>query len=626
MENNAKKNLAIIEQKYPSLHKKVIGILENNNNEENIIEVTNTKTGLINFRITRGNKSSFLHSNYDPYKESHVIASSIEEGTFDTIIILGLGLTYHLKDLLSTYKEKNKIIVEPDYNIFVKSLEYIDLEEILNNSNTELIVSNESDEVFNELAALYHNTNIYSLKFVQLGYYNNIYGGYWQDIQREYIKFFNNQVINIRTIQKFNMMWIYNFFMNILKIEKTANIIEFKNKFKGIPAVIVAAGPSLKNEIEMIKTIKNKALIIAAGSSVNALIKNDIIPHIMLGIDGGNDMSEIYNQVKRDDILFTYVCNMHFDCVNKYKGPMMYIRSNSEPHVDYFETAIEQKTEYITAGGSVANVSLDFAVKLGCNPLVLVGQDLAYTDMMTRVEGTIGADDYSKKPEIMKNDKRFVETEDMYGNPIYTNQVFLTMKYWFEEYFKNNNEKNTFINATTGGLSLNYAEKMKLKEVIDRYCNHEYNFREKIQEYHSNSIRLNKVRKADVIDFVKKIYENVLETKKMSDERISKCNKIIQEVKKGVLKNSAKQLKKINKITEKIEKEEYFKVFILTRSREIINAYKNTSEQKASKETDIPKKLLILYEGLKMQFLDIEEKLVFMEVVCKEILDKEEAK
>jgi hypothetical protein len=58
-----------------------------------------------------------------------------------------------------------------------------------------------------------------------------------------------------------------------------------KGKFRGVPAVCVAAGPSLDDAIPELKKIQKQFLIIACDSSVNALLKADIRPHIVVTVD-----------------------------------------------------------------------------------------------------------------------------------------------------------------------------------------------------------------------------------------------------------------------------------------------------------------------------------------------------
>ena len=76
-----------------------------------------------------------------------------------------------------------------------------------------------------------------------------------------------------------------NFGRNTYLWQQSVNAASLFNKFRGCPAVIVAAGPSLEKEIEHLKGLDSRALILAGGSSVNALLQAGIMPHMAASVD-----------------------------------------------------------------------------------------------------------------------------------------------------------------------------------------------------------------------------------------------------------------------------------------------------------------------------------------------------
>src|SRR6185503_9490810 len=62
-----------------------------------------------------------------------------------------------------------------------------------------------------------------------------------------------------------------NFYHNILELDNAENGSALSGKFQGVPAIICGAGPSLGKNIELLKTLKDKALIFAGGTAMNAL-------------------------------------------------------------------------------------------------------------------------------------------------------------------------------------------------------------------------------------------------------------------------------------------------------------------------------------------------------------------
>ena len=58
-----------------------------------------------------------------------------------------------------------------------------------------------------------------------------------------------------------------------------------RDKFRGVPAICVSAGPSLDEAIGELKQINHHALIIACDSAVNALVNSGITPHVVVTVD-----------------------------------------------------------------------------------------------------------------------------------------------------------------------------------------------------------------------------------------------------------------------------------------------------------------------------------------------------
>ena len=67
-----------------------------------------------------------------------------------------------------------------------------------------------------------------------------------------------------------------------MKVQQTS---EFHNKFEGHSAIIVCPGPSLANNIEVLKKAKGKILIICVLHAFRALKKAGIVPDMIIHTD-----------------------------------------------------------------------------------------------------------------------------------------------------------------------------------------------------------------------------------------------------------------------------------------------------------------------------------------------------
>jgi hypothetical protein len=111
---------------------------------------------------------------------------------------------------------------------------------------------------------------------------------------------------------------------------------------------------------------------------------------------------------------------------------------------------------------SVSMAALDMLYIMGCNPIIIIGQDLSFKD--NRNYADANADTLT---EHQKNSA--IPDVDIYGNPVYTYNEYKTMQNELELLnIKYKNKVNIF-NATEGGLNIYGMENVKFIDVYKKY-------------------------------------------------------------------------------------------------------------------------------------------------------------
>jgi len=258
-----------------------------------------------------------------------------------------------------------------------------------------------------------------------------------------------------------------NIFKNNIKnsiqyIIKNRGVIDFKGIFQNKAIFIISAGPSLSNNIDHLKKIGNKGIIIALGTSLNALISKGIKPDFIAVIHGEDNVYE--KQMKKYlhlQIPLLYIPGVNYNLLREYKGKKIV----GLPRRDYYpQMELILHKGFIESGGSVSTVALDFAQILGGNPLVFVGQDLALSE---------NGDKYSKETtekENLKFSKNLPTVQGINGKKIYTLKNYHIFLKWIENYIIAH-PKLTFINSTEGGANIAGSIILSLQDTIQRYCN-----------------------------------------------------------------------------------------------------------------------------------------------------------
>src|SRR5690625_3728345 len=99
--------------------------LERVQEEEGKFQLAESRKDVPTLKVNHAGREFFLHSKYDPLKEAERIASQVEEEIADKqyILFVGVGLGYHIEQLLTRYPNKNCIIIEPHAEVFARFLE-----------------------------------------------------------------------------------------------------------------------------------------------------------------------------------------------------------------------------------------------------------------------------------------------------------------------------------------------------------------------------------------------------------------------------------------------------------------------------------------------------------------------
>ncbi|MBI5274650.1 MAG: motility associated factor glycosyltransferase family protein [Chlamydiales bacterium] len=184
-----------------------------------------------------------------------------------------------------------------------------------------------------------------------------------------------------------------NLYNNIQQLPTAKSIYGMKNACKNIPAVICGAGPSLKNHIEQLKSLQDKAFIFAGGSTIAALNHHGIFPHVQVAADPTKKEYTILKGAYAVERPLLMELRTRFDIRHTTNGDVAFaINAYDQYFLTWLIDKLQMKEVFqdemqSVGGSSVTMLCIDFAIWLGCNPICLVGVDLAYKDNKKYIDG-----------------------------------------------------------------------------------------------------------------------------------------------------------------------------------------------------------------------------------------------
>jgi hypothetical protein len=181
--------------------------------------------------------------------------------------------------------------------------------------------------------------------------------------------------------------WIQHIMTNVERITDHPLVMGMGDALKGVPAFIVGAGPSLDKNVELLREASQKGVVICVEVSGRAIAKYDVPPaHFVVSLEGHNLATEIEASTASGTTIRAVSLSANPASLAAGKGALM-------PFFEFLPgfRGLTELTGFqgITVGGNVSTAAFSIALQLGCSPIVLLGQDLAFTGGRTHAAGTL---------------------------------------------------------------------------------------------------------------------------------------------------------------------------------------------------------------------------------------------
>lgn len=563
------KNLDAIKKNIKAYPIDFLNLLKNKNDNFDIsLELIETKSKKYSAKVFKNGKSIFLHSAYDPEKEANALINEIKKETekdLDLVFIFGIGAGY----LINAFKKFNIniAVIEPSIKFFNLLIDNFKLDKILEDNITFFIGGDDIEDIEKFISL----TNTKKVKFFITRSYATLFNEEALFYQSKVLSIVDKKIININTISRFDKLWAYNIASNVAKISTHYGVNKFFDKYKNIPAIIVSAGPSLEKNIRKLKEIKNKALIIAVDTAMKPLFSHNISPHFIITIDPQKKNSKYFRNVNFKESVLIAESSVDKEAIDSFNGAIYFINSIF-PLAKYFMEELGDRGD-ITTGGSVSTAAYDFAIRIGANPIIMVGLDLSFPNYQTHIKGSYHEENFFT--EIYKLDSydsriykvliagNLREEKNIYNEKVWTDSRFDMYKNWYEEQCEKNN-KIKFYNATEGGIIINGMENIKLEELIKKFNDIEIN----IDKDDRNIERKNEIL-TNIKNGLIKIDGEISKIKPYVLNALELCEKINSELKRH---------RKVDKLLENLNE---FDIKILNISK--VNEFLGITMQKTIK-------------------------------------------
>ncbi len=500
-------NLAVLARRQPEL----AGILKATPLRH--IQLTSARNGLPTGFYRRPEAGSVpLHSRYDPLQEARQSLKEINLKEADYFIFLGFGLGYGLDALLeSTARERVHVfVVESDPEVLRAAFAARDLTALLSLPFIHFAWPTAG----NELAQQWQN--------------------FFDPVQAQMSVFVSHppslvldpplyksaaEIINSRTLQIFtdintmigsSQVFLANFVANLPRASSLPGVKAFAQQFAGVTCVLVSAGPSLDRNIHELRSVHNRALVLAADTALKPLLAAGVEPHFVMTADPRHEnYLHLKDAITRDTYLVGEA-TAYPDSLASFDGRTI-LCTFENSSLPTLANLLASKGS-LRAWGSVATMCLDFALMLGCNPIIFLGQDLAFSEGRTYCTGlhweqewfcdVRGPEDWQRRWAEIRAANQIVMTRDLFGRPVASTDKLVSYWNWITAEIEKHRDVN-FINATEGGILRDHVQIMSLREALYRFCGEERDLRAEIRSRYAEAIEQNPALDLSVLTRIK---------------------------------------------------------------------------------------------------------------------------
>lgn len=377
--------------------------------EVNYKKTTSLFNGLIDYEITQ--KQIDTLSTIDKLKGSNIrdllpimsYAMKIAPKTttmkkIDKFIFVGVGIGTHISSIDSKIQADEYLIIEDNLELFRLSLFVTPYYEIAKNANLYFSVSqNETD------------FTISIVHFLEGSFFNNRYlkYSYFPAHSKTKLKFIQNNIASQNCLVFPYDILLQKFLRPLKRIKKGYKTINIFTKFPESilsekPLLILAAGPSLKKNMDFLLQNANKFIIVAVTAVLKTLHDNNIVPDIVTHIDGieteGNSCMVHFEGFDAKEFLKDSLF------ILGYHTPDSLLALLNKDNVFFYETSTFYFNEFGTLSTPcVGTTSVVLSLWLNAKEIYLLGLDLAM-DQETG-ETHSGAHEYNHKHDLAHADE-----------------------------------------------------------------------------------------------------------------------------------------------------------------------------------------------------------------------------
>lgn len=428
-------------------------------------------------------QNRFIHSSRAPIKEAQRLIQKMPSHCKEKTLIIawGTGLGYHIESLVNQGNKVLAIELRPQVADLFSQIFSID-------KLVGFITTDHPSHIFDLMIQLEE----YGFQqFIEIG----MLGVSVPITLNQQIQQGKTALLSFHHIYKALMeSWYHNILTNISSLEHSHITYTHDPIFDQQYLVICSAGSSLKESLPFLKEYESKLTILAVDTALLSIIQAGIIPDYVHSVDAKIHNISDFRGISHDVLSqITLIADISLDPqIIALPWEKVLLTSTVHPTNNTLKrTALQQylwdhsiRFPELQTGGSVATSALHAGIFYKAKKILLVGQDLSYSQYRGHAVGSPYDMEYRLKTSRLNSiDTIHIrripfdgkELPSIRGQVTITDPLLLQYKEWFETSAKNNQINHIITNASEDGVILQHwnhqplSSSSYLKDLPNKY-------------------------------------------------------------------------------------------------------------------------------------------------------------
>ncbi len=407
------------------------------------VELFESASGHVNARVPGPNGELLpLHCPHDPVKQAARNFDSVPVEEVHGRLMLGFGLGYHVEAFLAVSSPHNAVvIIEPDVRVLRLACELRDLRALFEDVRVKWIFGRRDQrEIYRLLIGMESLLLPLKLRVFAAAELLALEPDFYYGAAQAAADFVKSGYISLTgRFELTEKVW-RNQMCNLPRYVSRPTLAELRPFCVGRPGVVVAAGPSLHKNLEVLKQTRNRAVVVVCDITLKPLLAAGVTPDFAAMVDFQQQTEKFFETLPAGTTTRLIAIGGAWPgSLEKYPGPLCF---TGDKGLDALLLEMKRPMGGYQSAAHVGGFAFDIARFLGLDPIALVGLDLAFPGHITHLPGTPTHEEWQcergrfftvemrEYEHFIRRRQRLVEVKDVNGNDVWTER---SMQHYLRE-------------------------------------------------------------------------------------------------------------------------------------------------------------------------------------------------